>query len=105
MEVACPGAGRPRRRRRPCQSLPDAQVDAFTGKRSQGTELLGHHEREVIGEHDAAGADPDGLRRGSQPGDKLRWSHACERGRPVMLCYPEPAEAQALSLAHHGDSV
>jgi hypothetical protein len=37
-----------------------AQVDASGVQRGQGAELLGHHQRRVVGQHHAARADADG---------------------------------------------
>ena len=37
-----------------------AQIDAAGKQRRQGAELLGDHQRRMIGQHDAAGADADG---------------------------------------------
>ena len=41
------------------RGAPDAQVDPARVQRLQGAELLGHDQRLVVGQHHAAGADPD----------------------------------------------
>ena len=66
----------------------DAEVDAAGEERLQGAELLGDHQRRVVGQHDAARADADGgrarRRRARSRPRSPRWrSPACCGARPA----------------------
>lgn len=76
----------------------DAKVDPAGMQRLQRAELLGHHQRRVVGQHHATRADPDGRGRGSQ----VRQQHCRGRTRDgrhvVVLGYPESLIAPLLGV-------
>ena len=65
------------------RSPAESQVDPVRVQRGQRAELLGDHQRRVIGQHHASGADAD----------------AARAGHVVMLGDPEPPEAQGFGMA------
>ena len=75
------------------------QIDAARIQRRQGAELLGHHQRRMIGQHDAAGADADGAGMGGDMGHQHRGGGAGHRWRVVMLHQPVAVKAQPLGGA------
>jgi hypothetical protein len=80
-------------------------VDTPRVKGGQGTELLGHHQGRVVGQHDAAGADPD---TGSLAGDMAHQHGGGGAGDAVQVVVfrqPEALEAEALPMAGQGDRV
>jgi hypothetical protein len=74
----------------------DAQVDPSGVEGLERTELLGHHQWRVIGEHDAAGTDPQGGGGVGQVGDEHRWSRARNGRHAVVLGHPEAPVTQLL---------
>ena len=82
------GAGRPA----------EAEVDATGVERFERRDLLGHDQRGVVGQHDAARADPDAIRAGRQVGHQDRRGRARHRGHVVMLGHPEAVVAERFGL-------
>jgi len=76
----------------------DAQVDAAGVERLQHAELLGDHQRGVVGQHDAAGAHPDGRGRVGDMADQDGRCRARDAGHVVVLGDPEPAEPEPLGM-------
>ncbi len=76
----------------------DAQVDPAREERGQGAELLGDDQGRVVGQHDAAGADPDGRGPPGDVGDDHRGGGAGDAGHAVVLGEPEAVEAPALGV-------
>ena len=76
----------------------DPEVDAAGTERLQRAELLGDHERRVVRQHHAAGADAD--RRGARGdvADDDRGRGAGDAGHPVVLCQPIAAITPALGV-------
>ena len=83
------GGGVQVRTRRPA----DAEVDAAGVQRLQQRELLGHHQRGVVGQHHPARAHPDAGRDGRQVRDQHRW-RAGHRRHVVVLRHPEAPVAE-----------
>ena len=71
-------------------------------ERLQRAELLGDHQRRVVGQHDAAGADADGRGAGGHVADDHRGRGAGDAGHVVVLGQPEAAVAPALGVAARG---
>src|SRR6201984_3408726 len=69
----------------------DAEVDAARVEGLQHAELLGHHERGVVREHDAARADSYGPRGVGDVADKERWRGNRHPWPALVLGPPEPA--------------
>jgi hypothetical protein len=69
----------------------EAEVDAARVQGGEGAELLRDHQRRVVRQHDAAGADADGARArrdvGQRDGRWRRWRcrHVVVLGHPVAL--------------------
>ncbi len=74
----------------------DAQVDPARVQRLQHRELLGDHQRRVVRQHDAAGADPDPLGRRGEVREQHAGGGRRDRGHAVVLGDPEPAVAQGV---------
>ena len=75
------------------------QIDPARKQRVERAELLGDHQRRVIGEHDAPGPDPDAAgRRGDVP-DHHRGRGAGDARHAVMLGHPVAGESQCLGMA------
>ena len=77
----------------------EAEVDAAGEQRVQGAELFGDLQRRMVGQHDAARADPDRAGRGADMRD-----HHCGGGggdtlHPVMLGDPIAVVAVRLGMA------
>jgi hypothetical protein len=62
-------------------------------------ELLGDDERGVVRQHDAARADPDGLRPGGDVGDDEGRRRARDARHVVVLGHPDAAVAPGLRVA------
>nr|CEL17772.1 putative membrane protein [Kibdelosporangium sp. MJ126-NF4]CTQ91004.1 putative membrane protein [Kibdelosporangium sp. MJ126-NF4] len=84
---------------------PQAHVDPPRVQRLQHPELLGDHERLVVGQHHATGADPDRGRRRRY----RRGQHGRRRSRDtrhaVVFRHPETVVAQLLGLLREPDRV
>ena len=66
----------------------EPEIDAPGKERLEHLEALGHHERRMVGQHDAAGADADALgRRGDLP-DHDVGRGACDRRQVMVLGDP-----------------
>ena len=74
----------------------DAQVDPARVQGFQGAELLRDHQRGVVGQHHAAGADPDRGGRRREVGDQHGRGGAGDGRHVVVLGHPEPAVSQFL---------
>ena len=77
----------------------EPEVDAAGMQGGERPELLGDHQRRVVGQHDAARADAD--RRGSRRdmGDDHRGRRAGDARHVVMLGEPVALVAEALGVA------
>ena len=67
-------------------------------ERRQGAELFGHHDGRMVGQHDAARADPDGLGAGRDMGHHHGGGGARHAGGVVMLHQPVAVIAQAFGM-------
>ena len=76
---------------------PDPEVDASRVERLQHPELLGHLERAVVGEHDAARPHADPAGPGRDLGDEDLRRRVGEPGRGVMLGQPVAVVAEPVS--------
>ena len=102
LKRAAQGAGRGLiRARRAAQ----AQVDAAGMKGVQRAELLGDDQGRVVGQHDAAGADADGLGRRRHRADDDRGRGAGDARHVVVLGQPEALVAEALGVAGQVEGV
>ena len=72
----------------------DAEVDPARMKRFEGAELFGHDQRLVVGQHHAAGTDPDPLRAGREVGDDHGGSRTGDPGHVVVLGHPVAVVAE-----------
>ena len=67
-------------------------------KRLQHLEALGHHQRRVVGQHDAAGADAQGLRHRRDLPDHDIGRRARDRRQIMMFGHPIAPETQAIGV-------
>ena len=74
----------------------ESQVNATRVQGLQGGELLGHHERRVIGEHDAARAHPHRRSGGGQMLNENSGSGTRDGRDRVMLRDPKPVIPETL---------
>ncbi len=72
-----------------------AQIDPAGGHRLQGAELLGDHQRGVVGQHHAAGAETDALGVGGEVGEEHGGRGGGDAGHGVVLGDPVAVEATA----------
>ena len=72
------------------RGAPDAEVDPAGMERLQHAELLGHHQRHVVGQHHSAGADPHGRGRVGDVADQHGRRGTRDAGHVVVLGHPEP---------------
>jgi hypothetical protein len=89
---------RPHRRLVAARGTAEPEVDAAGIERVERAELLGDHERRVIGQHDAAGADADRARSLRDEADRDRRRRAGDRRHVVVLGEPEAAKAELLGV-------
>ena len=75
-----------------------AEIDAARIERLERAELLGDHERRVIRQHDAAGADADRARAAGDVADHDRRRGARDADHVVVLGEPEPRVAPTLGV-------
>ena len=102
LEVAAQRAcGQPVRPRR----TSEAELDAPGEKSGQRAELLGDHERRMIRQHDAAGADADRLRAGGDVADDDRRGRAGDAGHVVVLGQPEAPVVPAFGVLREVEGV
>ncbi len=83
----------------------EAEIDAARKQRLQHLEALGDHERRVVGQHHAAGADADVLRHGGDLADHQIGRGACDGRQVVMLGEPVPDIAEPIDMAGQVDAV
>jgi hypothetical protein len=76
----------------------DAEVDAAGMKRLEHAELFGDHQRGMVGQHHAAGPDPQGGGRVGDVADQYRGRRAGDAGHVVMLSDPEPPETEPFGV-------
>ncbi len=81
----------------------EAEVDAAGGHRLQRAELLGDHQRRVVGQHDAAGAEPDAVGVRGEVRQQDRGGRGGHPGHRVVLGDPVAVEAAALGRAGDAD--
>ena len=83
----------------------EPEIDPAGKQRLQHLEALGHHQRRMVRQHHAAGADPDVLRhRGDLP-DHQVGRGARHRREVVMLGQPVADIAQRIGMARQIDAV
>ncbi len=83
----------------------EAEIDPAGKQRLQHLEALRHHQRRMVGQHHAAGADPDAAgHRGDLP-DHQVGRRARHRGQVVMLGQPVADVAQRVRMARQIDAV
>src|SRR5271165_6267280 len=68
-------------------------------------EQFGDDERRMVRQHDAAGADADTIRTGSDMGERHRRRRAGDPRQVVMLGHPETAKAQSLHMPREVERV
>ena len=83
----------------------EAEIDAAGKQRLQHLEALGHHQRRMVGQHHAAGADPDVLRHRRDLPDHHVGRGARDRGEVVMLGEPVADIAEPIDMARQVDAV
>ena len=66
----------------------EPEIDPAGVQRLQRAELLGDHQRRVVGQHDAAGADADRRRAPGHVADRHRGRRAGDAGHVVVLGQP-----------------
>ena len=83
----------------------EAEIDAAGKQRLQHLEAFGHHQRRVVGQHHAAGADADVFRhRRDLPDHQIRRG-ARDGGEVVMLGEPVADIAEPIDMARQVDAV
>ena len=83
----------------------EPEIDPAGKQRLQHLEALGHHQRRVVGQHHAAGADPDVAgHRGDLPDHQIG-RRARDRSQIVMLGQPVPDIAELIDMARQIDAV
>ena len=76
----------------------EAQIDAPGKERRQRAELLGHLQRRVVRQHDAARADADGRRAAADVRQQHGRGRAGDARHVVMLGEPEARVAEAFGM-------
>jgi hypothetical protein len=100
-----PAAQRVSRRAIGARRAAEAEIDAAGEKRFQHLEALGHHQRRMVGQHHATGADADIFRyRGDLPDHQIG-RRARDGGEVVMLGEPIPDVAEPIDMARQIDAV
>ena len=100
-----PAAQRMRRRTVGAGRAAEAEIDAAGKQRLQHLEALGHHQRRVVGQHHAAGADADVFRHRRDLPDHQIGRRARDRGEVVMLGEPIADIAEPIDMARQVDAV
>ena len=80
----------------------ESEIDPPRKERLQRAELLGDHQRRVVGQHDAAGADADRRRAAGHVADDHRRRRAGDGRHVVVLGQPVALVAPALGVAARG---
>ncbi len=83
----------------------EAEIDPAGEQRLQHLEPLGDDERRVVGQHHAAGADPDILGHGGDLPNHQIWRGAGDGGKVVVLGEPVSDIAEAIDMARQVDAV
>jgi len=83
----------------------ESEVDAIGEEGFQRTELLGHHERRMVRQHDAAGADADGRGSTRDMSDDDSRGRAGNARNVVVFGQPEALVAPALGVARQIEAV
>ena len=83
----------------------ETEIDAARIERGERAELLGDDERRVVRQHDAAGADADGLGAAGHMADHDRRRRAGDAGHVVMLGQPIAAIAEAFRVLRERERV
>ncbi|MOA01734.1 hypothetical protein D3C78_1211550 [compost metagenome] len=86
-----------------CAAQP--QVDASRIEGGEGAELFGDHQRCMVGQHDATGADPDARSASRQVADQHGGGGAGDAVHVVVLGHPEAGEAQRLHMPGQGQGI
>ena len=76
----------------------EAEIDAAGVERLERAELLGDHERRMVRQHDAAGADANRARPAGDVADHDRRRGARDADHVVMLGEPEPPVTPTLGV-------
>ncbi len=95
-DAAGPVAQRERRHRVGAGSAAEAEVDPARVGGLQERELLGHHQRRVVRQHDAAAADPDPLGGAGHHRHQHRRVGGGDGRHVVVLGQPVPAVAEGV---------
>ena len=82
-----------------------AEIDAAGKQRLQHLEALGDHQRRMVGQHHAAGADADALRHRRDLPDHEVGRGARDRSEIVMLGEPVADIAERIGMARQIDAV
>ena len=83
----------------------ETEIDAAGKQRLQHLEALGHHQRRMVRQHHAAGADPDAAgHRGDLPDHEVG-RRARHRGEVVMFGQPVAGIAERIGVARQIDAV
>ena len=82
-----------------------AEIDPAGKQRLQHLEAFGHHQRRVVGQHHAAGADADILRHRRDLPDHQIGRGARDRSEVVVLGEPVPDIAEPIDMARQVDAV
>ena len=77
----------------------DPEIDPPWVCRLEEGELLGHHQRRVVGEHHPAGSDPDLFGRRRNHRHEQRWVGRRDRRHVVVLREPVAVESELVSHA------
>ena len=83
----------------------EAEIDPAGKQRLQHLEALGHHQRRVVGQHHAAGADADVVRHRRDLPDHQVGRGARDRGQIVVLGKPVADIAEPIDMARQVDAV
>ena len=83
----------------------EPEIDPAGKQRLQHLEAFGHHQRRMVGQHHAAGADPDVPGHGRDLPDHQIGRGARHRGEVVMFGQPVADIAEAIGMARQIDAV
>jgi hypothetical protein len=76
----------------------EAEIDPAVVQRRERAELFGDHERRVVGQHDAAGADPDRFRSAGDVADDNRGGGARDTAHVVVFGDPVARVAERFGV-------
>ena len=83
----------------------EAEIDTAGEQRLQHLEAFGHHQRRMVGQHHAAGADADVFGHGSDLPDHQIGRGASHRCEVVMLGEPVADKAEPIDMARQVNAV